>query len=330
MSMHASDQQRARVGLIVLALLAVAMAAAFNLQKFPGFRGTTYHAEFADASGLHVGGRVEIAGIRVGRVDAIKIDGTKILVDFDVKGGHRLGSDTTAAIKVLNLLGEKFLDIVPRGNDSLAAGSTIPLSRTTSGYDIVSTLTQLTHTTDELDTTKVADALTTVSDTLDEASPEIRGSFQGVARLSQTIADNDQDLEALLDHAASVAKTVEARRTDLMHLITKSDQIFRELIKRRHDIHRLLVAARELSEQLTGLVKDNEKQIGPALTDLQTAMNFLNERDQQIGQTIKYYAPYASILINIIGTGPWFDAYVPNIVGTFTGEFKPGFRPGMH
>src|SRR3954467_14897423 len=113
MSSHTSDQQRTRVGLIVIALLAVAMAAAFNLQKFPGFRGTTYHAEFSDASGLHVGGRVEIAGVRVGRVDKIRIDGTKILVDFNVKGGHRLGSDTTAAINVLNLLGEKFIDVVP-------------------------------------------------------------------------------------------------------------------------------------------------------------------------------------------------------------------------
>lgn len=329
MSLHASDQQRTRVGFIVLALLAVALSAAFNLQKFPGFRGTTYHAEFADASGLHVGGRVEIAGIRVGRVDAIRIAGTKIVVDFDVKGDHRIGSDSTASINVLNLLGEKYLDIVPRGSDRLAAGSTIPLSRTTSGYDIVSTLSQLTDTTDKLDTDQAAEALTTVSDALDEASPEIRGSFEGVARLSQTIADNDQDLEALLDHAASVAETVDDHRGDLIHLINRSDQVFRELIKRRGDIHRLLVAARDLAKQLTGLVKDNEKQIGPALTELRTAVDFLNDRDVQIGQTIKYYAPYASILINIIGTGPWFDAYVPNIVGTATGEFKMGRRPGL-
>ncbi len=41
---------------------------------------------------------------------------------------------------------------------------------------------------------------------------------------------------------------------------------------------------------------------------------------------MKNLGPYASILINIIGTGPWFDAYVPNLVGLAGGEFKPGKR----
>ena len=44
---------------------------------------------------------------------------------------------------------------------------------------------------------------------------------------------------------------------------------------------------------------------------------------------MKNLGPYASILINIIGTGPWFDAYVPNLVGLASGEFAPGKRKGM-
>jgi phospholipid/cholesterol/gamma-HCH transport system substrate-binding protein len=34
------------------------------------------------------------------------------------------------------------------------------------------------------------------------------------------------------------------------------------------------------------------------------------------------YGPYADILGNIIGTGPWFDAYVVNLAGFATGEFQ--------
>jgi phospholipid/cholesterol/gamma-HCH transport system substrate-binding protein len=329
MASQASDQKKTQVGLIVIAVLAVAMAAAFNLQKFPGFRGVKYHAEFADASGLHVGGRVEIAGVKVGRVDAIRIDGTKIVVDFDIKGDHRLGSDTTASINVLNLLGEKYVDLVPHGNDRLPPGSTIRLNRTTAGYDIVGTLSQLTNTTEELDTDTATDALKSLSEVMKEASPEIRSSFEGVARLSQTIADNDQDLEQLLLHASSVAKTVDERKSDLIELMQNSDKVFRELIRRRDDIHTLLVSARSLSDQLAGLAKDNEKQIGPALRELETAIDFLNDREQLIQDTVKFYGPYAYILINIIGTGPWFDAYVPNLFGFATPEFKQGFRPGL-
>jgi phospholipid/cholesterol/gamma-HCH transport system substrate-binding protein len=328
-AVKASDQRMTQVGLIVIALIAVSMAAAFNLQKFPGFRGTQYHAEFADASGLHVGGRVEIAGVKVGRVERIRIDGTKVVADFDIKGGHRLGSDTTASINVLNLLGEKYVDLVPHGSDRLPSGATIRLDHTHAGYDIVATLSQLTDTTEKLDTQTAAKALQTVSDTMKAASPEIRGSLEGVARLSQTIADNDQDVEQLLTHAASVAKTVDERKVDLLKLMQNSDKVFRELIRRREDIHALLVAARSLSNQLTGLVKDNEKEIGPALRELQTGIDFLNRREKLIQDTVKYYGPYAFILINIIGTGPWFDAYVPNILGFATPEFKQGHRPEL-
>ena len=53
-----SDAKILRMGAIALVLLLLVMAASFNLQKFPGFRGTTYHAELTDASGLRTGSEV--------------------------------------------------------------------------------------------------------------------------------------------------------------------------------------------------------------------------------------------------------------------------------
>ena len=53
---------------------------------------------------------------------------------------------------------------------------------------------------------------------------------------------------------------------------------------------------------------------------------FLQERKAAIRRTVHNLGPYADILINIIGTGPWFDAYIPNFTGMGTGEFKPGKR----
>ncbi len=75
-----------RLGAISLVVLLVVMAAAFNLQKFPGFKGTDYHVQLTDASGLHKGNMVQVAGIRVGRVSGIKIGGDHVTVDIDVKG----------------------------------------------------------------------------------------------------------------------------------------------------------------------------------------------------------------------------------------------------
>ena len=78
-----------------------------------------------------------------------------------------------------------------------------------------------------------------------------------------------------------------------------------------------------MAVQLEGVVKDNRKQLRPTLERLEDVLSFLQAREDQIQTLIRNYGPYVNILGNIIGTGPWFDAYVPNILGVFSGEFTP-------
>jgi phospholipid/cholesterol/gamma-HCH transport system substrate-binding protein len=326
MARHSSSSV-IRLGSISLIVLLLVMAAAFNLQKFPGFRGTGYHADFTDASGLSRGDMVQIAGVRVGRVDSITIHGDHITVNFDVHGA-RFGNRTKASVEVLNLLGSKFLNLTPAGPGAMDGGSTIPLSRTHASYDIVSTLSELTTTTEKLDTKKLAEALSTLSGTIDAAAPQVHDSFTGISRLSQTIAARDDDLGALLKHADAVTKVLAARKGDLVTLMKQGDQIFTELRDRKQAIHTLLVNAQRLAVSLNGIVKDNKAQIGPVLADLTKVTTLLKKREASLQKTIHNLGPYASILINVIGTGPWFDAYVPNLVGLVTGEFQPGARTG--
>ena len=321
-----SSRQIVRIGAISIVVALIAMAAALNLQKFPGFRGTGYHADFTDASGLSRGDMVQVAGVRVGRVDSITIHGDHITVNFDVHGA-KFGDRTKASVEVLNLLGSKFLNLEPAGRGSMKDGSTIPLSRTHASYDIVSTLSQLTTTTEKIDTKKLAEALTTLSGTIDAAAPQVHESFTGISRLSQTIAARDDDLAALLKHADAVTKVLAARKGDLVTLMKQGDQVFTELRERKEAIHTLLVNAQRLSVALSGIVADNKAQIGPALADLTKVTSLLKKREASLQKTIHNLGPYASILINVIGTGPWFDAYVPNLVGLATGEFQPGARP---
>lgn len=314
-----------RLGSISLAVLLLVMAAAFNLQKFPGFRGTGYHADFADASGLSRGDMVQIAGVRVGRVNSITVHEDHVRVNFDVRGAS-FGTKTRASVEVLNLLGSKFLNLTPAGPGKMDAGSTIPIGRTTAGYDIVQTLSELTTTTEKLDTDQLASALNTLAGTIDESAPQVHESFTGISRLSATIAERDKSLEALLAHADSVTRLLAARKTDLLTLMKQGDQVFTELRERKEAIHTLLVNANRLAVALGGIVEDNRRQIGPVLADLQTVVGLLKKREKALQQTIHNLGPYASILINVIGTGPWFDAYVPNLVGLVSGEFVPGTR----
>lgn len=320
-----SERSVMRLGVLSIAVILLVAAASFNLQKFPGFRGTGYHADFTDANGLAQGDMVQIGGVRVGRVNDIKIHRDHVTVDFDVHGAD-FGTETRASVEVLNLLGTKFLNLTPAGPGETPSGSTIPVSRTRTTYDVVSTLDQLTTTTEQLDTDQLATALHTLAGTIDASAPELHESFTGISRLSASIATRNREVTQLIRHADSVTKLLADRKDDLVTLMQQGDQVFQELQARKQAIHRLLVGARQLAISLKGVADDNADEIGPALDDLHEVTANLRKQKDKIQATIHNLKPYASILINVIGTGPWFDAYVPNLVGMFSGEFVPGRR----
>lgn len=316
-----------RYGAITLVLMLLVMAATFNLSKFPGFRGETYQAEFSDASGIRRGSSVQVGGIRAGRVSDVQLKDSKVLVTFSVDAGTRLGEDTTAAVEVLNLLGEKFLRITPKGQGKLSQSDPIPVERTESAYDIIGVFGDTTRTTEAIDKDALKQAFDVLSETVDSAAPEIAASFRGISRLSQTVAARDQQLQQLFESSDNVSKVLAERSDDLVELMGSADLVFAELKKRKAAIHRLLVNAQVLAKELRGLVKENQKQIGPALKQVDDLLDTLISREKELKATLDALGPYVSILGNIIGTGPWFDAYAVNLLAIPTGEFLPGLSP---
>jgi phospholipid/cholesterol/gamma-HCH transport system substrate-binding protein len=57
---------------------------------------------------------------------------------------------------------------------------------------------------------------------------------------------------------------------------------------------------------------------------VQGLLGLLVQRKAQLKATLHQLGPYVYILSNIIGTGPWFDAYASNLAALPTGEFLPG------
>jgi phospholipid/cholesterol/gamma-HCH transport system substrate-binding protein len=322
-----TEQQILRMGAITLVMLLLVMAAAFNLSRFPGFGGDTYRAEFSDASGLHKGNMVQVGGMRAGRVQDIEIKDGKVVVSFEVDHDVEFGKESSASVEVLNLLGEKYLELAPAGGGQMSQDDVIPLERTSAAYDIVGVLGDLTTTTERIDVPQLKAALNSVGDTLQASGPELDSAFTGISRLSETVASRDKELRTLLSSSAGVSDLLKARSEDLVSVMKSGDQVFKELRARKLAVHRLLVNARSLAVALRGVAKDNEKQIGPALSELDDVLALLNKKDKQLRAMLNAYGPYADILGNIIGSGPWFDAYVVNLFGFATGEFhKVGSR----
>ena len=95
------------VGAISIAVLAIALVAAFRAQDLPLIGGgDTYYANFSEAGGIKVGDEVRIAGVRVGAVESIELDGDKVHVGFRIKTDSQFGPTSRADLKVKTLLGD--------------------------------------------------------------------------------------------------------------------------------------------------------------------------------------------------------------------------------
>ncbi|MFJ8532799.1 MCE family protein [Streptomyces sp. NPDC093591] len=300
------------VGLTVLALLTVA---AFNADRLPVIGdGETYSAAFAEAGGLKPGDEVRIAGVKVGKVEDVDLDGDHVKVTFKIKGEPGFGTGTGASIRVKTVLGAKYLALHPKGGGQLAPGSEIPLRRTVPAYDVVQAFSDLTTTTEEVDTDRVAKALDTISTTFEDSPEEVRASIKGLSQISRTVASRDKALRELLDHANGVTGVLADRSSDFTTLVKDGDKLFREISKRREAIHKLLKSSAALGIQLSGLVQDNDKEIGPALKGLNRVVTMLERNQSSLDRSIKLLAPYTRLFTNTLGNGRWFDSYVQNLV----------------
>lgn len=83
--------------------------------------GQTYqlYADFANASGLEPGAVVEVAGVTVGRVNAVWRVGNRARVSLSVRKDLRLQEDTIASIKTRGLLGGLYLTLSLGGADRI-------------------------------------------------------------------------------------------------------------------------------------------------------------------------------------------------------------------
>ena len=187
------------IGAVSILVIALALLAAFRAQDLPLIGGgDTYYAKFTEAGGLRVNDEVRIAGVRVGKIEEIKLDDGEVRVKFRIQDDSPFGTDTGAAIKVKTLLGSMFLAVEPAGKGQLEEGATIPTSRTSSPFDVVEAFTGLAETTSEIDTDQVAHSMTVLADLTRNTPEEFRGALQGVSRLSTNLADRDEEIGRLL------------------------------------------------------------------------------------------------------------------------------------
>lgn len=302
------------VGAISLAVVALLVLAAFRAQDLPVIGGgDTYYASFAESGGLKANDEVRIAGVRVGKVEKVELDGDHVKVTFRIESDSGFGEDTRAEIKVKTLLGAMYLGLVPAGSGQLEEGSEIPVERTSSPYDAVEAFSGLAETSERIDTDRLAESLTTLADLTRNTPEEFRAALSGVSRLSRDIAARDEQINTLLKNLDRVTTVLDERDQDIVGLMRESDVLFRALVQRRESVHALLESTAVMSKELTILVRQSRADLKPALEHLKNVVAVLNKNEDNLDNSLRLMAPFYRVFASTLGNGPWFDTYIQNL-----------------
>jgi len=299
------------IGLLVLALVGFAAYRADSLPFTGG--GTTYSADFTESAGLTEGDEVRIAGVKVGKVTGVALDGAKVKVTFRVKDAW-IGNASTVGIAVKTLLGEKYLAVDPLGEAPQDPHTRITTSRTTSPYDVTQAFDGLGETIGEIDTRQLAKSFETISATFKDSPPNVKSAANGLSALSRTVSERDAQLAALLRSSKQLTRTLADKKSSFEILLKDGNLLLGEIQARRDAIHLLLTGTRDLGTQLTGLVEDNDKQLKPTLDALGRVTAVLLKNRKSLDQVLSLAGSYNRLVGNTLGNGRWFDNYVCGVV----------------
>ncbi|QWC86139.1 MCE family protein [Nocardioidaceae bacterium] len=301
------------IGAISIAVLLALMITAFNANKLPLVGGgDVYYADFTEAGGLSSGDEVRVAGVRVGKVTGIELMGDRVRAEFRVDSSSGFGQQTGAEIRVKTLLGATFMMLTPEGSGELATDAVIPVTRTSSPYNIIEAFEGLAETSEAIDRDNLAESLTTLAQVTEDTPEEFRSALDGLSALSINVAKRDEELNALLNNLDEVSTVLANQGDNLITLMEEGDELFRALVRRREAINRLLVSTTQFSQELTILVRQSRADLKPALDNLDAVVRNLLENQGNLERTLRLMEPFYRVFGNTLGSGPWFDTIIQN------------------
>jgi phospholipid/cholesterol/gamma-HCH transport system substrate-binding protein len=297
---------RVVVGLLALGLLVV------GIKSVEG--DAVYHARLRHSAGLEPGDDVRVAGLRVGKVTAVEADRDQVDVAFALTSPpEELGvtTDSTVEVKLLSILGERFLSLKPGSAEALGDDDTIAVEHALDSYTIERFWLEATPKVEALDLQKIQRAVDVLATDLDVAPTALRDALDGIAGVSAIVKGREQQLDRLLTSTRQVTDLVLDQTESLDKVMSNGTAVLLMVHQRRKTLRLLLREAHRFVTGMTALVRETAPHLRPALRDLRTTVRVLQKHRKQLDRTMELAGPTMRVFTNATGDGPWLGVNAP-------------------
>ncbi|OBI40119.1 virulence factor Mce family protein [Mycobacterium colombiense] len=313
---------------VVLLIFTVMIIVVFGQMRFDRTNG--YSAEFTNVSGLRAGQFVRASGVEVGKVDKVELvdGGKRARVKFNVDRSVQLYQSTTAQIRYLDLIGNRYLEI-KRGQGEgadkvLPAGGFIPLARTQPALDLDALIGGFKPLFRALDPQKVNTIASSLVTVFQGQGGTINDILDNTAQLTSQLGERDQAIGEVIKNLNIVLDTTVRHRqqfdqtiNNLEVLITGLKDHKEQLAGGTAHISNAAGTVADLLAEDRGLLHktinyldavqqpliDQQDQLQDYLKKVPTALNMIGRAIGSYGDFVNFYACDITLKINGLQAG---------------------------
>src|SRR6202453_543439 len=214
---------------LVLLLFTVMIVVVFGQMRFD--RSNGFSAEFSNVSGLRPGQFVRASGVEIGKVSSIHLvdGGKRARVEFNVDKSVPLYQSTTAQVRYLDLIGNRYLEL-KRGEGEgadqvLPPGGFIPLSRTSPALDLDALIGGFKPLFRALDPVKVNTIASALVNVFQGQGGTINDILDQTAQLTSHIGERDQAIGEVIKNLNIVLDTTVKHRKDFDQTVDNFEKL---------------------------------------------------------------------------------------------------------
>ncbi|VEG56884.1 virulence factor Mce family protein [Mycolicibacterium aurum] len=299
--------------------LVMAVLTAFLFLVFSDTRtgaANQYSAVFKDASRLKAGDTVRIAGIRVGSVQNVELQADRsVLVTFDADRNTVLTTGTNAAIRYLNLVGDRYLELVdtPDSTQIVPAGGQIPVDRTAPALDLDVLLGGLKPVIQGLNPEDVNGLTSSLVQILQGQGGTLDSLFAKTSSFSNSLADNNQVIEELITDLRTVLDTLAEDGDEFSGAIDKLEQLVKGLAADRDPIGTAIESLDTGTASIADLLSRGRAPLANTVDEMNRLAPLVNNDLDRLDATLQRLPEIYRKLARVGSYGAWFPYYICGI-----------------
>jgi phospholipid/cholesterol/gamma-HCH transport system substrate-binding protein len=310
---------------VVLLFFTAVIIVVFGQMRFD--RTTGYSAIFTNASGLRNGQFVRASGVEVGKVSNITLldGGQRARVDFAVDQSLPLYEGTTASIRYLNLIGDRYLELKKGDSDQkMPGGATIPLERTQPALDLDALVGSFRPLFRALDPQKVNTIAQSIITIFQGEGGTINDILDQTASLTSAIGDRDQAIGEVIKNLNIVLDTTVKHQKDFDQTVKNFEVLITGLKNRADPIANATAEISNAAGTIADLLADNRPLLHSTLDQLETIQQPLIDQKDQLNDILIKLPTSLKIIGRAGGVyGDFFNFYACDISLKLNG-LQPG------